>query len=232
MFGQNPIRKQTLVPRGKLWVQSVFHTLQGEGPFSGESALFIRLAGCNLQCFFCDTDFESSSWKPGLEELLVSVEEELAKAPHTKLIVLTGGEPFRQNITPLVNCLLEKGLRVQIETAGTLSLDDFPFGADNLSIVCSPKTGKLHSDMAAATHWKYVIFDDIDPTDGLPVWSTQIPGRKQRLARPLNNNPIWVMPCDLGDDEKNRKQLHLATSSALQFGHRLGVQLHKLAQID
>ena len=66
MFGTNPSRKQVLDDGQELWVQEVFYTLQGEGPFSGQPALFIRLAGCNLRCFWCDTEFESSTWRPGL----------------------------------------------------------------------------------------------------------------------------------------------------------------------
>ena len=61
MFGGNVARKQVLDDGQQLWVQEVFYTLQGEGPWTGHPSIFVRLAGCNLKCFWCDTDFESSN---------------------------------------------------------------------------------------------------------------------------------------------------------------------------
>src|SRR5580658_3582582 len=104
-----PIRQQELTDGQSLWVQEVFYTLQGEGPFSGVPAVFVRLAGCNLACFWCDTDFESSTWRPTFDELLANIEEK--RPAICNLIVITGGEPFRQNIRPLVCHLLDSGLR-------------------------------------------------------------------------------------------------------------------------
>ena len=82
---------------------------------------------------------------------------------------MTGGEPFRQNIEPLVGRLLEQDLRVQIETSGTLWVDlpEHP----GLSIVCSPKTKNLHPDIIPRiAAFKYVLGADcVDPKDGLPL---------------------------------------------------------------
>lgn len=61
MFGNNPIRKQVLRDDGALYISGIFATIQGEGPLTGTPAIFIRLSGCNLQCGFCDTDFEDTS---------------------------------------------------------------------------------------------------------------------------------------------------------------------------
>jgi 7-carboxy-7-deazaguanine synthase len=139
MHGRNPVRKQEPGDGLTLWVQDVFYTLQGEGPFTGHPSVFIRMAGCNLRCFWCDTEFESSTWHPTLDELLERVES--VRPSTCDLIVLTGGEPLRQNIVPLIDRLLARGLRVQIETNGTLWLD---LPADpRLTVVCSPKTPRL-----------------------------------------------------------------------------------------
>jgi len=59
MFGTNPLSKPIESDGLYLEVQDIFSTIQGEGPFAGKPAVFLRLAGCNLRCFFCDTDFES-----------------------------------------------------------------------------------------------------------------------------------------------------------------------------
>ena len=135
MHGRSPARSQVLDNGQYLWVQEVFYTLQGEGPFSGHPAVFVRLAGCNLKCFWCDTDYETSSCKPALGDLLSRIEE--VRPDHCRLVVLTGGEPLRQNIVPLVNKLLEKDLSIQLETNGTLWLD-LP-DHRNIFIVCSRK---------------------------------------------------------------------------------------------
>ena len=121
MKGINTARPQELNDGQSLWVQDVFYTLQGEGLFSGQPAIFVRLAGCNLRCCFCDTDFESSFWVPALYELLDKIAE--LRPKFCNLIVLTGGEPFRQNIAPFTRHLLDLGLTVLIETNGTLWVD-------------------------------------------------------------------------------------------------------------
>ncbi|MBV8977661.1 MAG: 7-carboxy-7-deazaguanine synthase QueE [Alphaproteobacteria bacterium] len=227
MFGQNPIRAQDDGNGETLWVQEVFYTLQGEGPFSGEPSVFVRLAGCNLRCYWCDTEFENSTWKPSLDEVVSRIEA--LRPRHCDLIVLTGGEPLRQQIGPLIGRLLAEGLRVQIETNGTLwrALPDDP----RLTIVCSPKTPALHPRMVPRIDiYKYVLQQGaVDPADGLPVASTQLRGQAVRLFRPPPGKPVYVMPCDeAGLSDENRRA---ATKSALDHGYRLTLQLHKIAGI-
>lgn len=229
MRGGNPVRHQELNDGQRLWVQEVFYTLQGEGPFVGQPAVFIRLAGCNLQCFWCDTEFESSTWRPSLRALLDSVDAELN--PKCNLIVLTGGEPFRQNIRPLVEALLLKGLRVQIETNGTLWVD-LP-EHQRLHIVCSPKTPALHPSLVQRIDsYKYVLtHGEIDDHDGLPTSSTRTPGLVERIARPAAGSTVYVMPLDSQESERNAKNLQACASSALKHGYNLTIQTHKLIGI-
>lgn len=229
MFGENPVRRQMLDPDGSLWVQETFYTLQGEGPYSGQPAVFIRLSGCNLRCFWCDTEFESSTWTPSLPELLERVEE--LRPPVCDLVVLTGGEPLRQNIRPLVDALLAAGLRVQIETAGTLWLElpDDP----RLCIVCSPKTGKLDPRLVPRIDvFKYVIaHGEVDDTDGLPTRSTQVRDRAARIARPPAGAPVYVMPRDDQDPVANRAHVIATAEVAMRFGYRMTMQMHKAAEL-
>lgn len=101
-------------------------TLQGEGPSTGQLALFIRLSRCNLSCPGCDTP-ESWDWSrhdlrmesrwTRIDELLRWVHEHES----AKLVVITGGEPLLQQhrLVPLVTALAESGRRVEIETNGT-----------------------------------------------------------------------------------------------------------------
>lgn len=227
MFGRNPIRPQELDDGQRLWIQEIFYTLQGEGPFSGQASVFVRLGGCNLRCFWCDTDFESSTWRPDLEEVLVTIES--LRPSHCDLVVLTGGEPMRQNLVPLIERLIARGLRVQIETNGTLWLD-LP-DDDRLTVICSPKTPKLHPDLVPRINaFKYVVLaNETDAGDGLPIGSTQIPDRLAKLFRPPPGVPVYVSPCDTREDVVRHRQE--AVQSALTYGHRLSLQVHKIVDL-
>ncbi|MGH9549877.1 MAG: 7-carboxy-7-deazaguanine synthase QueE, partial [Terriglobales bacterium] len=180
MLGKNQTLPQQLNDGQSLHVQEVFYTLQGEGTFSGRPALFIRLSGCNLSCYWCDTDFESSKWQPSLDELLR--EAKSLVPPHCNLAVISGGEPFRQNIGPLVQTLLAENFIVQIETNGTL-WTDLPED-DRINIVCSPKTAYVHPEIYRRAHsFKYVVAAGaVDSADGLPGVSAQQPGVECRVA--------------------------------------------------
>ncbi|MDD2512495.1 MAG: 7-carboxy-7-deazaguanine synthase QueE [Proteiniphilum sp.] len=109
-------------------VNEIFYSLQGEGGRTGQASIFIRLAGCNLSCSFCDTDFERGM-KMTLEEVHLQIE-----AYPCKWIVWTGGEPTLQLTDEMVAFFREKGYRQAIETNGTRKV---PAGIDY--ITCSPK---------------------------------------------------------------------------------------------
>jgi organic radical activating enzyme len=230
MRGSNPLRLKEHGSGQVLWVQEVFYTLQGEGPFSGHPAVFVRLSGCNLACYWCDTEFESSTWKPNLEELLEKISR--LRPDACDLIVITGGEPFRQNIEPLVVALLKQNLRVQIETNGTLwmNLPDHP----QLTIVCSPKTAHLNAEIAPRiSAYKYVLTDQqSDVNDGLPVASTQKNGQLVQIARPQGQTPVYVMPLDQYDKDANRRNRQYCVDIAKRFGYKLTLQTHKILAID
>lgn len=225
MFGANPIRKQELRTDGMLWVQEVFRTIQGEGPLAGRPAVFIRLAGCNLACKFCDTEFESGEM---VHEDAVETEAwRLAFGWKRPLFVLTGGEPFRQDIRYLVKRLLQTG-DVQIETAGTLWLEGLPNDAE---IVVSPKTGQIKAAiMGKASAFKYILrAGEVDAEDGLP--STMPTGVLGRVARPRPGAEVFVQPCDDHEPMRNKENLEAAKESALKFGYRLSLQQHKILEL-
>ncbi len=107
-----PIHKLDLSKEGTLDVHSLFYTIQGEGPHCGKPAIFVRLYGCNLQCPGCDTDYTSTKKPMSVAVLRAAIdalkEDEQPDAPKP-IVVITGGEPFRQNITPLCIALLRGG---------------------------------------------------------------------------------------------------------------------------
>ena len=227
MFGRNPTRKVDHSEGTFLYVQGTpFRTIQGEGPFAGLPATFVRLWGCNLACHYCDTDFESDPRTMSIGEIGDACEG-------TKLVVLTGGEPFRQNIAPLCVHLYHRTFRVQIETAGNLW---FPKGYYPVvpSIVVSPKTPAVHpSVLRNAIAWKYIIASTtaVDPDDGLPCSDTQERGAMRRLARPpalTDPSRVYVQPMDEQDEERNKANLARCMELAHQYGYRISLQQHKI----
>jgi 7-carboxy-7-deazaguanine synthase len=230
-----------------LQVQEIFPTIQGEGPLSGIPAVFVRLAGCNLKCWWCDTEFESNidNWLDVDE--IVSEVRRCQKQTQSPLVVLTGGEPMRQNLRQLVAKLCEEQkMHVQIETAGTIAQMSLsyavrgPGGAISLSagisIVVSPKTAKIAPWVEnSACAWKYIIRDgELEGSDGLPNKSTQQKGHRAIIRRPPSYvlpSQIFVQPCDEGEFEQNLRNRNAAVESAKRFGYRLSLQQHKLLNL-
>lgn len=258
MFGKNIPIKPIYTQSETLKIVSLFPTIQGEGPFAGMPAIFVRFAGCNLRCFFCDTDFESNPRELSISDLEQSITEMSCNVA-AKLVVLTGGEPLAQPIGPLCARLIRKGLRVQIETAGTIwqtGLEQLPREA--LTIVCSPKTLSVHPQVALlCENWKYIIrAGETSCEDGLPKFSTQREGIPARLYRPPanvdggklipgtgltvphRNDTVWLQPCDergFGDDNeysRTRANIEECVKIALKHGHRISFQLHKVLGVE
>lgn len=93
-----------------------FHTLQGEGNFTGSSAYFIRLAGCDVGCVWCDV---KESWDKNLHpEVEISILVKEAKESNPSIVVITGGEPLMYDLSELTQKLKEEGLQINIETSG------------------------------------------------------------------------------------------------------------------
>lgn len=220
-------------------LHSVFYTLQGEGPYAGRPAVFVRLAGCNLQCPGCDTEYTMGRNLQSVESILNVVMHERAdfNAMHCRLVVITGGEPLRQNLDRLVAEFIDAGFHVQIETNGffglSIALQTHQM-RKRLVVVVSPKTSRIHPDTSAfADAYKYVLdADEVDAVDGLPIRALGH-AAPTGVARPPHGwqGTIYVSPMDSQDPDKNRANLHAARDSALRFGHTLGVQIHKLIEL-
>jgi 7-carboxy-7-deazaguanine synthase len=209
-----------------LEVESFFTTIQGEGIFVGRPAFFIRLAGCNIQCPHCDTQY-SHGGVYKTQELLDLVK---VSNPAIRLVVITGGEPFRQNIGWLITGLHNMGYIVQIETNGTLSPSCIDY--DHCYIVCSPKL-KLDPFIASHAHaLKYVLHADyIDPTDGLP---TSTLGHKMPPGRPTEDfkGILYVQPIDVQDPKENARHLQATIEVAMKYGYTLCLQVHKIINME
>lgn len=228
MFNTQPIEKQ--VRQDFLEVHSIWDTIQGEGPFAGMPAVFVRLTGCNLQCPKCDTEYTAKREK---YTDLALTETIMLNWPKRKLVVITGGEPFRQRLRPAVSCLVKNGFQVQIETNGTLYDEEFfkyirPQG--DVVVVCSPKAQISKDLIPRIDAFKYVVEHGyVDPIDGLPL-------RALGSGCPVGKPPAWfprdkiyIQPQDDVHVAPNSRNLQTAIDSCMKFGYRLCLQVHKIA---
>lgn len=135
-------------------INDIFYSIQGEGRNAGRAAAFVRFAGCNLRCAFCDTDFDSFR--------LMSDEEIISEISRwrARLVILTGGEPTLQTDAPFVEKLHEAGFEVVMETNGT----NIPPGNVDW-ITCSPKTGVR---LRRCNELK-CLFDENGPADSFGI---------------------------------------------------------------
>lgn len=141
----------------KLPVMEHFYTLQGEGHHQGRAAYFIRLAGCDVGCVWCDV---KESWEEEGHPVY-EVEELVAIVKNTpaEIVVITGGEPLMHNLDALTSSLQHAGLQTHIETSGAHPL------SGNWNWIClSPKKFKapLPGILKEADELKVVIFNKSD----------------------------------------------------------------------
>lgn len=235
---------------GTLDFHSMFYTLQGEGPFAGRRALFIRLAGCNIMCPGCDTEYTNGRQLLAPTAIIHKASQMLNEHGHDGrgvLVVITGGEPLRQNIAPLIRGLLFIGFHVQVETNGIYgplgALKEMHNSHDRLWFVVSPKTHRIHRDWEEyADAYKYVLSaNEVDPVDGLPntalsYRASQFEAATSRtvpnVARPQNpSTPVYVTPRDYGGGPA-WEDIEAVAKSAMKFGYIAGLQLHKIFNLE
>lgn len=226
---------------------SMFLTIQGEGPFTGRKAVFIRLAGCNLQCPNCDTEYTQGRQNEFQSELAQRAADLwrgqdygllFAGNRSRPLVVITGGEPLRQEIGPLVRHLLNFGFEVQIESNGVFTPGQILFELlmfhSHCHLIVSPKTSRVHDDChRLARAFKYVLsYDQVEPSDGLPLRALMHKA-SPHIARPSEKftGDIYVNPEDSKDPIINRLNLEAVVNSCIKHGYIAGVQLHKLLDL-
>lgn len=218
-------------------INELFETIQGEGSFTGQPSIFIRLQGCPVACSWCDTKHtweielsdevsqnimlakaqETSQWAAmTVEQILVLVKEKGFQAKH---IVITGGEPCMVDLTPLCNAFELQGYSTQVETSGTFDIRV----SDKCWVTVSPKINMrggypiLNSAMMRANEIKH------------PVATEQhINDLKELLAEhSIKNTPIYLQPIS----QKSRAT-ELAIATCIANNWRLSVQVHKYLGIE
>jgi 7-carboxy-7-deazaguanine synthase len=218
-------------------INELFETIQGEGSFTGQPSIFIRLQGCPVGCSWCDTKHtweielsdevsqnimlakaeETSQWAAmTVEKILALVKEKGFQAKH---IVITGGEPCMEDLTPLCDAFEQLGYSTQVETSGTFEI--------NVSKKCwvtvSPKVNMrggypiLNSAMMRADEIKHPIATEQHVND-----------LKELLAEhKVKNTPIYLQPIS-----QKPRATELAIATCIANNWRLSVQVHKYLGIE
>ncbi|MBI5286238.1 MAG: radical SAM protein [Deltaproteobacteria bacterium] len=149
-------------------VSEIFFSIQGESTFTGLPCIFIRLAGCNLRCAYCDTTY-AQTFEEGYELAIDDILKEIKKF-RCRLVEVTGGEPLIQEETRfLLDRLLGLGYTVLLETNGSVSLKDVNPGVIKVVDVKCPGSGQGGSflmdnlkSITPADEVKFVIMDRRD----------------------------------------------------------------------
>jgi 7-carboxy-7-deazaguanine synthase len=149
-----------------LSVNEIFYSIQGESTFAGKPCVFVRLAGCDLRCSWCDTPY---AFNEGEKMSVDDVIEKVAQY-RSPLVEVTGGEPLLQeDVYPLMERLLEAGRTVLLETGGQIDVARVPGGVIKVVDVKCPASGESDKvewtnidRLGSLDQVKFVIQDRVD----------------------------------------------------------------------
>jgi 7-carboxy-7-deazaguanine synthase len=178
----------------------IFYSVQGEGTWTGTPAVFVRLAGCNLACAFCDTDY-ALAFVASVADVVARVRAAGGDCP---MVILTGGEPLAQTVTrALIDALRADGRRVHIESNGTIDVALPP----DVWLTVSPKE-RLHPAMARRANEAKLIVDGRVPAE----WLEYFPAATPAFLQPEGNKPANVaLAVDAAKREPARYRISLQT---------------------
>jgi 7-carboxy-7-deazaguanine synthase len=202
-----------------LRVCEIFSSIQGESHWAGYPCTFVRLAGCNLDCAYCDTRYAQSEGSPmELEAVLAAVAER-----GLPMVEVTGGEPLEQQGTPeLLHRLSAEGYRTLLETNGSLPIGGLPAEVHVIMDLKSPGSGMVH-----ANRWENL--EALKATDEIKVVITN----RDDFAWALDVLRHRVLPAGIRTTLSPASGLLNATVLASwileeRLDVRLQVQLHRL----
>lgn len=124
-----------------MYLIEIYKSIQGESSFAGRPCIFVRLAGCNLRCSWCDSEYTfTGGYKLSEDEVMTEIE----KLVPVKLVEFTGGEPLLQEreIVPLMERLLRGGYELMIETSGERPVENVPKAVHKIVDVKCPGSGE------------------------------------------------------------------------------------------
>ena len=190
-------------------VNDIFYSLQGEGHNTGRAAVFVRFAGCNLRCSFCDTEFDTYR-EMSDEEILAAISGYPAR-----FVVLTGGEPTLQVDEAFIELLHQHGYEVAMESNGTRPA---PRNLDWLTVSPKVRSEKLEVRSEKVADELKVVFDE-----------TTAPESYLSLLTSHFSPLLYLQPCDTGDVVRNEAIIARCVEYIKEHPWwRLSLQTHKL----
>ena len=207
-------------------INEIFYSIQGEGFHAGTPAVFVRFAGCNLKCLFCDTQHQKANYLMSAQQMVVAIREHCHQTSGPRLVVLTGGEPLLQIDAPLMRSLLIEmpATTFAIETNGTIEPQNYLYGPDHLRrvwVTCSPKM-ELPTTMGIVgfNEFKVVYPGTIDPAF-----------IEERVRNSLCHPMLFLQPCTVDDPIENQNHI----DQTVQYVKanpmwRLSLQTQKMAR--
>jgi 7-carboxy-7-deazaguanine synthase len=150
-------------------ITEIYKSVQGESTHAGVPCVFVRLTGCNLRCSWCDSEYSFYGGKVMSEDEIFAEVQRLS--PKGGYVEITGGEPMLQEreVVPLMQCLLDTGYDVLLETSGERRLDTVPKGVVKIVDVKCPHSGEPDSfrienleTLTPRDEIKFVISDRVD----------------------------------------------------------------------
>lgn len=222
-------------------ISETFYSLQGEGELTGVPSVFIRTAGCNLRCNWCDTPY--ASWRPeGTERSVAELVAEACGHPG-KHVVLTGGEPMiAKNIHDLAAGLRAEGRHITIETAATVAPNGIACDLASLSpkLANSAPDARLSDawrERHGATRWqpeavrawvdgyayqfKFVVSSPADVTE--------LEGLLASLGRDIPRHKVLLMPEAITLEKLRERSAwlgELCKERGYRYAHRLHIELY------
>lgn len=197
----------------RLPVMEQFYTIQGEGKYTGHAAYFIRLAGCDVGCVWCDVkdSWSTEGYPTYSEEELATI---VAKQP-CDIVVVTGGEPAMYDLSKLTDSLHAVGKKVHIETSGA-----HPIRGNFDWITFSPKKFKapLPESAEKADELKVIVFNSSDFAWG------------ESFQKQVNTKCLLYLQPEWSKKEKMHAEIVEYVLANPEW--RIGIQTHKYLDID
>jgi len=181
-------------------VSEIFYSIEGEGIEIGRPEVFIRLAGCNLRCAWCDTKYALEN---GKEMSIKEIVEEIRKYP-CKSVSITGGEPLlqKEKLLELVNQLKALSYWIQINTNGTVSDEEIFRIVDLISMDCKCPSSGMKSDFnvlektlrlfGPKTQFKFIVSNVKDYQYAKEIVSSFLHGASNVIFQPEWNRRKFV----------------------------------------
>jgi len=191
----------------KYYIEEIFDSIQGEGFLVGIPSTFIRMAGCNLNCEWCDTKYAWNKREEKLKDI-----EFILKRITQNTVIITGGEPTLQNLSDLIKAIRHKfknKVKICLETNGT---NEIHYNID--WITCSPKPFSNYIIRCKPNELKYIVDEK---------FSIEVIPDKYKYKIPIWLQPQWF---DFKNSIKKCYELVLKYDFL-----RIGFQLHKFYHI-